>query len=117
MKQLFVKLENREEKERVVRDQQMRKQIYASGGIEELKKDIETLRIGVASMKSEYNIKIKKIEKQIKEIKEKNSKIQIKENVEALREQLTALQERRDQINENILNQQNLKVTNIHNQN
>ena len=41
-------------------------------GLEELKKDIEILRVGVASMKSEYNVKLKKIDSEIKETKLKN---------------------------------------------
>lgn len=52
LKELLIKMENREQKERAQRDEAIRKQMYASNGIEDLKKDIETLRIGIASMKS-----------------------------------------------------------------
>lgn len=37
--------------------------------MDEVRKDLEIMKIGVASMKSEYNIKIKKIDDEIKQIK------------------------------------------------
>ena len=66
---MLVKMENREQKERKERDKLIKSKVYGSVGIEQLKKDIEILRVGVASMKSEYNVKIKKIDGEVKDAK------------------------------------------------
>lgn len=93
---MIMKLETRQQKERKERDKIIKNKVYLSGGLEDLKRDIEILKVGVASMKSEYNIKIKKIDEQIKATKQKNKSLESQENLEELREKYERLREEKD---------------------
>ena len=96
MKELAVKLESKEQKERKEKEKGIKVKVYASMGIQELKKDIEILKVGVASMRSQYNIKIKKIDTEIKEGKEKNKSLErYQENLVQLKLHLQDLKEER----------------------
>lgn len=71
-------MENKEQKYRKDYEKSIKNQIYQSRAVDEVRKDLEIMKIGVASMKSEYNIKIKKIDDEIKQIKQKNRSLQPK---------------------------------------
>ena len=65
-REILVKMQNKEQKEKNMRDKSIKQQIFGkagnSSGISDLKKDIQMLKVGIASMRSEYNIKMKKVD-------------------------------------------------------
>jgi uncharacterized protein YceH (UPF0502 family) len=58
------------------------------------------MKINIASMKSECNVKINKISTEIKELKLRNRNLQPKEDVAVLRRELEALQHRKEEVTE-----------------
>lgn len=71
-------MENKEQKYKKDRDRAIKTQVFQSRSVDEVRKDLQIMKIGIASMKSEYNIKIKKIDSEIKQLKQKNKALQSK---------------------------------------
>lgn len=71
----MVKVQNRENKYRKQREGQIREGVEGELGVAGVRREVQEGRIKLATMKSQYNIKIKKIDNEIKDLKAKNKEL------------------------------------------
>ena len=66
IKEISIEIEQREEKYKREKDKHIKKKEYSERGLQDLKKDIELFNVRIAQLKSECNIKIRRIDNDIK---------------------------------------------------
>jgi hypothetical protein len=67
-KEVRIRLESREQRERSEIDKSIHAQIYSQSGLEELRGEVKQYKVNLASLKSKYNLKINGINKDIQEL-------------------------------------------------
>ena len=91
-KEITIEIEQKEAKYRKEKEKHVKAKHYSESGIDELKNDIQLLRVAIASMKSDYNIKIRKIDNDIKNDKKKCKQLENKADLGVLKDRFSQLE-------------------------
>lgn len=95
MREILIRLESKEEKTRKGKEEKIKEKVYEEMNVNVLEKLNKENKNGIAAMKSEFNVKIKKIDDEVKSIRERNKVIEPKEDINSLKRRLEELQLKR----------------------